>query len=511
MIKKLRIATRTSALALAQTRIVADMLHDVMPDLEIEVVGVRHVTGDLDKKTPLSQLGTVGVFTKEIDEMILSGEADCAVHSLKDIGTVRPGTLRTVAVPKRAQPHDCILFHPDIIERIKAKKKIIIGASSPRRALLIPRFLKQALPQFDGHQPDVEVVPLRGNVPSRIQKMLGLKECEEQLDGVALAFAGLSRLHADPDAHEEIETLLTDLKWMVIPLTACPGAPGQGALAIEALDERKDVIDILSKIHDRKQAANISLERNILIEQGGGCHQSFGATTVSLEHSGDNILIIRGDNKNGVDISETRWLSPQDDIPFEKVWNGMKWRNDIFKTDYLDHPHIEGDAVFVSHSRAVPDDKGDDMRGKRIWTAGVKSWCRLAQKGLWIEGCADGFGYDHLIKTLLCDPVLSLPQCPAWNILTHEDAAQNWHNMGTVIPTYRVQENISDEAIESLKNASHIYWSSYAQYLALHEHAKKDAVHMCGPGKTADLLTQSGVQNLVISPYFAYENSKKAS
>ncbi len=497
----IKIGTRTSGLAMAQTKEIARRLKEVNPALNIEIVGVRHVTGDINKKDPLHQLGTIGVFTKEIDEMVLNGDVDIAVHSLKDIGTKRPGTLRTVAIPERAQPHDCILFSSDILEKIKNDQEIIIGASSPRRIALLPPFLEKALPKLGKKTPKITVVPLRGNVPSRIQKLRGERECNVKLDGVCLAFAGISRLYADDESHELMATILDGLKWMVIPISQCPGAPGQGALAIEALSERKEIIDLLLKINDRKAQRDITLERNILIQHGGGCHQAFGVTAQKLGNSSERLLVVKGFDTSGNDISETRWITEHDELDITKLWNGKKWRNDIFETELLEHPNIDADAVFVSHSRAVHNHVGDLSKTKHIWTAGVQSWYRLAEKGLWVEGCADGLGYDLLIRTLLTDPVLSLPACPSWGILTHEDAQQTWNSKdGDVIPTYRLEKSIAQEAITSLQNADHIYWSSYSQYQALKKYARNDATHICGPGKTAEMLKKEGIRNLIIAP-----------
>lgn len=507
MTQKIRIGTRTSALAMAQTREVAALLKAKNPNLEVEIVGVSHVTGDVDKKTPLQALGTIGVFTKEIDEMVLSGAVDIAVHSLKDIGTQRPGTLKTIAIPERVQPHDCILFTPDILEKIQNDEEIIIGASSPRRIELVPPFLEKALPQLGQNKPKIKVVPIRGNVPSRIEKLLGKKELKisegTHLDGICIAFAGVSRLYNDPESHAMMKALLDGLKWMILPLSQCPGAPGQGALAIEALEEREDLRDLLLSINKRAVQKDILIERNILIEHGGGCHQAFGVTAVKMGITDDRLLIIKGKDKQGNDISEDRWLTNCDGISLDRLWNGHDWRNDLFEADYIEHPPIKGDAVFVSNARALDEENTEISTQQRIWTAGVKSWYKLAAKGYWVEGCADSMGYDLLIRTLLNEPVLGLPSCEAWNVLTHEGACVHWeHTNNTVIPTYRLNEKECDKAIDQLRQADHIYWSSFSQYQALKDHISDNVTHICGPGKTAELLRNEGLENLVITPSF---------
>ncbi|MBK66599.1 MAG: hydroxymethylbilane synthase [Rickettsiales bacterium] len=505
MAKTIKIGTRTSALAMAQTREVASLLKSKNPTLNIEIVGVKNVTGDVDKKTPLQALGTIGVFTKEIDEMVLNGDVDIAVHSLKDIGTQRPGTLQTIAIPERVQPHDCILFNDDILDKIKHDEEIIIGASSPRRIELVPPFLEKALPQLGTKKPKIKVVPIRGNVPSRIEKLKGQRELNvtdvDHLDGICIAFAGVSRLFNDENSRDEMQTLLKGLRWMILPLSQCPGAPGQGALAIEALEGRDDLRDLLLSINKRAVQKDVLLERNILIEHGGGCHQAFGVTAIKMGITDDRLLVIKGKDKQGNDISENRWLSHCEGISLDKLWNGHDWRNDLFETDYIEHPPIKGDAVFVSNARALDDGNTNLDDHQRIWTAGVKSWYKLAAKGYWVEGCADSMGYDLLIRTLLNEPVLGLPTCDAWNVLTHADACEHWeHTNNNVISTYKLQEKDCQKAIDSLKQAENIFWSSYSQYQALKEFAPANATHICGPGKTAELLRKEGLKNLVITP-----------
>ena len=499
--KQIKIGTRTSAMAMAQTREVARLLKKKNPDLDVKIVGVKNVIGDVDKKTPLHALGTIGVFTKEIDEMVLSGAVDIAVHSLKDIGTQRPGSLRTIAVPQRLQPHDCLLFSPTIIDKLKKGAPIKIGASSPRRVELLPPFLKKALPQFGGHDYDIEVVPIRGNVPTRIQKLRGLKASDYDLDGICVAFGGVKRLFDDAESKPLMEELLEGLKWMILPLSQCPGAPGQGALAVEALEERTDLVDLLLGINNRRAQKDVVLERSILIEHGGGCHQSFGVTAVKMGITDDRLLIVKGKDKAGKDISETRWLNQLDGLDIQNLWNGHDWRGDLFNTDYLEHPPIDADAVFVSNANALDQKDTDIARSKRVWTAGVKSWYKLAADGIWVEGCADGLGYDHLIREMLGEDVLGLPACEGWDILTHADAAERWEgDAGHVISTYRLEPKNADKAIAALQKSDHVFWSSYSQYQALKDHVPSHATHICGPGKTAELLRSEGLENLVIAP-----------
>jgi len=163
---KLRLGTRTSLLAMAQSHEIARALRAAHPDLEIEFVGIT-TSGDRDTSKPLWQMDTVGIFTREIDEKLLAGEIDFAVHSLKDLGTQRPAGLVTAAIPPRAPPYDVVLFRADIMDILRSGRALNIGTSAPRRNQLVPEFLSRALPQISG-KPKINIQTLRGNVDTRV-------------------------------------------------------------------------------------------------------------------------------------------------------------------------------------------------------------------------------------------------------------------------------------------------------------------------------------------------------
>ncbi len=174
-------------------------------------------------------------FTAELDIALREREVDFSVHSLKDLALDRPPGFMMAAVPKRANPRDFALFAPDVPKRLAAGASLRIGTSSPRRAELLPHFLAQrpAMRRVDASM----LENLRGNVDSRLRRLHEPRGSERHLDGVVLAPAGLSRLFADTATERQGRQLLTGLleglNVMVLPLSESPGAPGQGALAIE--------------------------------------------------------------------------------------------------------------------------------------------------------------------------------------------------------------------------------------------------------------------------------------
>ncbi len=489
---KLRLGTRKSLLAMAQSRQVAETLCAAHPGLEIEFVGII-THGDRDQAAPLWQMDTVGIFTRDIDEKLLSGEIDFAVHSMKDLGTQRPAGLITAAIPRRAPSYDVALFRPDIIDILRTGRAIKIGTSAPRRNELVPEFLRSALPQLKG-TPQIKMAPLRGNIDTRLRRLR--EDGDRALDGIILAFAGLSRLYADDEGRKILFDLLRDLKWMVLPLTRCPGAPGQGAIAIEARAGDAQTLEILSVLNHAPSAAQIEHELDILRAHGGGCHQRFGVAVVDLPNMESGVTIVRGANEAGRAVGET-CVPNAPDYTGKKIWRGRDWQRKIFQMEKLSALPGDAAAAFAANSRALPDDFNLQTR---LWVSGMTSWENLAARGLWVEGCADGFGFDF-IRNLIADPALQLPPLSEWEIFTHVDAQEGWGD-AKVCATYKLIPMPPAECLAELAAADVIEWSSAQQFAALHSYAHPNALHVCGPGKTADYLRAQGVKNLVVLPLF---------
>jgi hypothetical protein len=158
--------------------------------------------------------------------------------------------------------------------------------------------------------------------------------------------------------------------------------------------------------------------------------------------------------------------------------------------------------VFVAHSRAAEDDQVQEKLfhsrvRSRVWTSGVASWFRLAKRGLWVEGCAEGLGFEFL-RPMLQEEVLQLPPLRDWVVLTHDQAQEGWEELGmTVVPTYRIQLHYEERANASLKESTHIFWTSGSQWDQLKQWAPQQAQHCCGPGKTALHLRKNAIDPIV--------------
>jgi len=256
----LRIATRSSRLALVQANSVADALTATHPDLEVEMVEVS-TEGDQDRSTPLSVLGGRGVFVKAVENALLDGRADVAVHSLKDVPTDAVASLTIAAVPERADPRD-VLVASGGRPLSALPEGARVGTSSRRRVALL-----RAL------RPDLALAEIRGNVDTRLDRV-----AEGEYDGAILAAAGLERLGRLHEATQLFDAM------QFLP------APGQGALGIQCRDDDATTVARLAQLDDAETRAATDAERGFLEALGAGCSLPVGAyATVDGE-----LLSVRG-------------------------------------------------------------------------------------------------------------------------------------------------------------------------------------------------------------------------
>ncbi|MBL7717046.1 MAG: hydroxymethylbilane synthase [Bdellovibrionales bacterium] len=521
MKKILKLGTRRSLLAWTQSSWVAREIEKTSPDIAVELVGIE-TQGDRIQDIPLQKVEGKEFFVAEIDQALRAGSVDLTVHSLKDLSLDRPSEFVSAAIPRRENSRDVILFGPHARARLAAGQALKIGTSSPRRLENLRGFLDRALPFTEKGHPRAQFVEIRGNVNTRLSRVHEAVGAEKYLDGVVLAFAGLIRLNSDSEAREKMAPLMRGIHWMVLPLTENPTAPGQGALAIECRANDSAVQGVLKKLDHATSRAEVAAERAILRRSGGGCHQKFGASALTLDGVG-KVLVIRGRDQAGVEMNEIQWDRPAKPAGLGasgaaggaaagaaggtaaaggvRAWDGSLHRAEkatrgqsaIQEATHarLD-PVSQASCVFVAHSRAVPTAEvaaAISGPGQRVWTAGVQSWWKLAEKGIWVEGCAEGFGWDHIRKTL-SEPILGLSKPDGWVILTHEDSSVE---EGTKVATYRISEESERDASQDLVGYTHFFWGSGTQFQKHIRHVPPGAHHACGAGKTAKVLRDAGV------------------
>ncbi len=245
----IRIGTRSSALARAQTALITTALIEAHPDLDLEVELVAITTGG-DRTQHNDQPGPdwgSGVFVKELESALVREEIDLAVHSLKDVPPVLSAELVLAAIPIRDDPLD-VLVTPDGrgLDDLAAGARV--GTSSARRSAFL-----------HATRPDLRFVPIRGNIDTRLRKLsLG------QYEALVLARAGLRRLELDA-------------AYVVLDPDLLPPAPGQGALAIEIRAGDRALADLVEPLHDPATGACVRAERRLMVRLDGGCRLPVGA------------------------------------------------------------------------------------------------------------------------------------------------------------------------------------------------------------------------------------------
>ena len=278
-----KVVSRDSALAMWQTNFVIDCLRKVTDVYEFEIVSLK-TKGDKILDVSLAKIGDKGLFTKELEDGILSGEMDFAVHSLKDIPTVLPEGLQLSAMLTRHNPADVLISERyDSFDDLPEGAKV--GTSSLRRKA-----------QLLNKRPDLNIQDLRGNVNTRMRKLK-----EENFDGIILAAAGVERMEWKEAITEEL------------PYDLCLPAVSQGVIAVETRSDDPEIIALVQLIHDRESEICVNAERALLRALEGGCqipiagHARIEGQEVVLDGlvgSIDGSTIIRDQERGPVEQAE---------------------------------------------------------------------------------------------------------------------------------------------------------------------------------------------------------------
>ena len=258
MKKSIVIGTRGSKLALWQAEHIAGRIRERFPAIEVTLKKIV-TTGDKILDVPLAKIGGKGLFTKELENAMLSGDIDLAVHSLKDMPTELPEGLMLAAITTRADASDAFVsLRYNSLDALPQGAKV--GTSSLRRRAQILKY-----------RPDLQTIDLRGNLDTRIKKLEN-----QEMDAIILATAGLKRLG--------LEQYITQ----ILPIEICLPAVGQGALAIETRQDDAEVLSVLEFLNDSETIAAVTAERAYLREVQGGCQVPVG---VHGEVNGDQLLL----------------------------------------------------------------------------------------------------------------------------------------------------------------------------------------------------------------------------
>ncbi len=248
---EIKIGTRGSRLAIYQTELVMRKLKEAHPELDVSMKIIK-TSGDLITDVPLAKMGDKGIFVKEIEEQLLSGEIDLSVNSMKDMPGILPDGLCLGCCPDSVDPRDALVTPHTLSDLSDLPQGSVIATGSVRRER-----------QLLAIRPDIRVEGIRGNVETRIQKML-----DRGLDGIILAMAGIKRLGLDADERYRVIPIDEEL---VLP------SPCQGILALEMREGDEKTAVLLESLRDDELELRAGLERDFLIHIHGGCHAPTGA------------------------------------------------------------------------------------------------------------------------------------------------------------------------------------------------------------------------------------------
>jgi hydroxymethylbilane synthase len=280
MIKKIKIGTRGSSLALWQANTVKNAIQSKYPNIDVEIVKIKTM-GDKIKDVPLAKIGGKGLFLKEIEEALLSNKIDMAVHSMKDVPVILPEGLGIFATLKREDPRDALISQK--YSNLKNfPEKSVIGTSSLRRKAQILKY-----------NSGLNIKDLRGNIQTRLKKMKEL-----QYDGIILAMAGLLRLG------------LTNLITEAIDFNLMIPAVCQGIIGIEVGNDNENIKKLICHLNDRDTHTSALAERAFLKKLGGSCQTPIGcictfANTKTLHLKGfvssiDGKIFITGEKEGSI-------------------------------------------------------------------------------------------------------------------------------------------------------------------------------------------------------------------
>ncbi|MEQ1878512.1 MAG: hydroxymethylbilane synthase, partial [Bdellovibrionia bacterium] len=378
----------------------------------------------------------------------------------------------------RADMRDLMLVKESAYEKLKKSRTLKVLTSSPRREYNLKPFLKSHWPLgLDS----VSFEPVRGNVPTRIKKLI-----EGDSDALILAKAGFDRLLSAEGAEfdetrVELRRHLTVCRWMILPLSENPGAAAQGALAIEIKRGRPDLQELLHEIHDGETYRSVFREREILSSYGGGCHQKIGASVLPREYG--DVVFLKGLTDDG------RVLDSTELVRKNSTWPKPDSNQAIFpletKASFFDRESVvvsdrSASPLWIARADALPTGW---TPSNFVWASGLETWKKLAERGVWVNGSSEGLGEDENQRL----EILAGGMVP-WVKLSHDEGVSGTTH--EFLATYKLVPKASKPDIQG---KTHFYWmsgSSFLHAVAL-EPAIRNAYHFCGPGNTLGIIQKN--------------------
>lgn len=466
---RLTILSRSSALAQLQAQTVADAITSRFPDVVVNRI-TRASAGDRDTLTQLSRFTDKGAFTSDLSTAVAEGAADLVVHSWKDLPVEgHPGTV-IAATLERADPRDLLLMRRTSCET--RPHHVMVLTSSPRRAWMLQTSLAPLLPWPVER---IETRDVRGNIMTRVQRLI-----DGDADALVVAKAALDRLlqpHNGIVAPDPaLRTMLARCRWMVLPLRRFPAAPAQGALAIEVAARHTALRDRLAELCHAPTWDAVNRERALLEARGGGCHDAFGATVLPRPYG--RVLSARGLTGG---TEESTWsLAPVSPAPpradAAAIWPRQGEARHFVRRALPVPLPVSADGFWVARTEALPHNwtLSDETP---VWAAGDTTWQRLAARGVWVSGCADGLGDEE-------SPALDTlaGRIVSWVRLTHAG--------GRTGPDALATYEVAGELPRDLASRTHFFWTSGSEFTRALTRwpALAGGWHGSGPGSTSRVI-----------------------
>lgn len=485
-----------------QLETVKQRIEIVLPGTTVEVIA-RSSRGDDLQDVPLQTVEGSDFFTQDIFDALANGEADIAVHSLKDMSHEHFSGTNHFAVVDRDDVRDVAIFSPAILSRIESGNTIVIGTCSPRREEMATQFLQKALPQLN-KEFRIATKPIRGNVDTRLRKLDA-----GEYDAIILATAGLNRLLPSAQDATSIRDLLSDKQMMLLPLIECVPAPCQGAIVAEAHPSNELAVSILRLIDDVELRNDCMQEKDFARQYGAGCLQRFGVTTI--RYGNNKTIYAAGRDENEKVFTQWTGLpAMQDDV---HIFSSTEHMGRFFSYQWNENVALmKEDVIYVSNYKAI-EQPGivQQLRGKKkVWAAGTKTWFELAKKGIWVNGSADAFGLEFL------EPVFSMPLVTISKkevaVVTNNQSVDVWTSKGwSTYGTYDLVGKQSPVVEEEIRNADLVFWTSYRQYLQYISILKPGVIHSCPFGETVAQFKSNGIDPIIFPNIKAFQQWRQTS
>lgn len=464
------------------------------PNMEVELFP-RESRGDQLQNIPLQTVEGSDFFTQDIFDALQNGEADIAVHSLKDMSGSHFFGENKFAIVDRDDVRDVAIFNSNVEKKIKAGEKIIIGTCSPRREEMAIGFLRKALPQWNNDF-TIGTKIIRGNVDSRLRKLDA-----GEYDGIILATAGINRLLESECQPEPVEggllinNLLANKKLMFLPLIECVPAACQGAIVAEAHYSNAQAVKVIEAINNKNLMQQCIQEKKAALQYGTGCLQKFGVTTI-LYDGDKTVLYAAGTNEQNEAFAN--WQGLPTLSKDETLFSSTDYMSSFFSYNYFNESiAITQKQVYVANYKAVNNKQLIQLlQQKIIWAAGSKTWFQLAKQNIWVTGSADAFGLEFLEQAWKM-PLIQINKNEV-AIITSKQGAETWRKKAwTTYATYELVFKEDEIVKEKISKAQTVFWTSFQQYQQYKSAVNSTAQHCCPSGETAVLLREAGVQPTV--------------